>query len=332
MELVPVRRVNEAVRILPAKPGELAAICALVRAVGLPPEGVAEALPYFWVAREGDTLVGTIGLEVYGELALLRSAAVAPAWQRRGLGSALTATVLDYAAARQFRALYLLTTTAADFFHKHGFVPVARAEVPAAVQQSLEFQSLCPQTAVCMACTLAPPPPPPSEGLHIRAARFADLPAIQEIHNQGIADRIATLDTELRDAAETRRWFEAHGPRHPVLVAEQAGEVVGWASLNAFKPRPAYQYVADLSIYVARPWRGKGIGTRLLETLLPLARQLEYHKVVLSAFPFNTVALRLYRRLGFRTVGVYREMGLLDGRWVDTVIMEKLLGDEAPRA
>jgi len=165
----------------------------------------------------------------------------------------------------------------------------------------------------------------PAPELHIRAARFADLPMIQDIHNQGIADRVATLDTTPRTMADTQLWFYRHGPRHPILVAEAGGSIAGWASLNTFNPRPAYQYVADLSIYLDRPWRGKGLGSRLLQALIPLAGDLGYHKIVLSAFPTNAAGMRLYERQGFTTVGIYKEMGLLDGRWVDTILMEKLL-------
>jgi phosphinothricin acetyltransferase len=161
--------------------------------------------------------------------------------------------------------------------------------------------------------------------LHIRAARFADLPMLQEIHNQGITDRVATLDTELRTMADTQLWFYRHGPRHPVLVAEVGGSIAGWAALNTFNPRPAYQYVADLSIYLARSWRGKGVGSHLLQALIPLASPLGYHKIVLSAFPTNAAGMRLYARQGFTTVGIYKEMGLVDGRWVDALLMEKLL-------
>jgi len=176
-----------------------------------------------------------------------------------------------------------------------------------------------------MARTFTYPSPMPGTELQVRAARFADLPLIQDIHNQGISDRVATLDTELRTMVGTQLWFKRHGLRHPVLVADTGGSIVGWTALNTFNVRPAYQYVADLSIYLARPWRGKGLGTRLLSPLTPLARELGYHKIVLSAFPTNTASMRLYARQGFTTVGIYKEMGFLDGRWVDTIIMEQLL-------
>lgn len=83
--------------------------------------------------------------------------------------------------------------------------------------------------------------------------------------------------------------------------------------------------MADLSVYIERCWRGRGIGTLLLQEIVARAGALGYHKIVLSAFPFNAAGMRLYEKFGFRTVGIYREQGLVDGRWVDTIIMEKLL-------
>ena len=166
--------------------------------------------------------------------------------------------------------------------------------------------------------------------LALRDATGDDATAICSIYNQGIQDRVATLETEERTPEERRAWLAARGPRHPVLVAVADGAVVGWASLNVFNPRRAYDHVADLSVYVEREWRGRGVGRRLLEALVARARALGYHKLVLSAFPFNEAGIRAYRRAGFRDVGIYREQGLLDGRWVDTIVMEKIL--EGPEA
>jgi len=159
----------------------------------------------------------------------------------------------------------------------------------------------------------------------LRRARDTDAAAICDIYNQGIVDRVATLETDLRTPEERRRWLEARSPRHPVIVAESDGTVIGWGSLNPFSPRDAYRYVADFSVYVHRAWRGKGIGDALLACLQALAREHGYHKLVLSAFPTNAGGMALYTKHGFRTVGVYKEQGRLDGRWVDTVLMEKLL-------
>jgi phosphinothricin acetyltransferase len=176
----------------------------------------------------------------------------------------------------------------------------------------------------------------------IRDAVLDDAEAICRIYNQGIADRVATLETELRTPAERREWMAAHGPRHPVLIAETAPPTVsnrppaaqaglaapattGWASLNRFNPRPVYDHVADVSVYIERAWRGRGVGRMLLAALIERARTLGYHKTVLAAFPDNAAGMALYTRLGFTRVGVYREQGWLDGRWVDVVVMERLL-------
>jgi phosphinothricin acetyltransferase len=186
----------------------------------------------------------------------------------------------------------------------------------------------------------------------VRAATEADAAVICRIYNQGIEDRLATLETELRTPEERREWLQRRGPRYPVIVAERilretvvAGAEpatssarpptplpehappapIAWASLNVFNPREAYRFVADISVYVERDWRGKGVGRVLLARLVELGREHGFHKLVLSAFPFNAAGVALYERLGFRTVGIYQEQGLLDGRWVDTIIMERLL-------
>ena len=103
--------------------------------------------------------------------------------------------------------------------------------------------------------------------LTLRAARAGDADAVCLIYNQGIEDRVATLETELRTPEERREWLATRDPRHPVIVAE-SGVVVGWGSLNPFSAREAYRHAADFSVYVERGWRGKGVGHRLLERLI----------------------------------------------------------------
>ena len=159
----------------------------------------------------------------------------------------------------------------------------------------------------------------------IRPAAAADAEAICTIHNQGITDRLATLDTALGTTAERRSWIADRDERHPVIVADVNATVVGWASLNRFNPREAYDHVADFSVYVERNWRGKGVGRRLLDRLVGIARGFGYHKMVLAALNHNAAGVALYTSAGFTRVGVYREQGQLDGRWVDVLLMEKLL-------
>jgi L-amino acid N-acyltransferase YncA len=161
--------------------------------------------------------------------------------------------------------------------------------------------------------------------IDVRPALPDDAPALARIYNQGIEDRIATLEIAPRTPDERRHWLHGRGPRHPVVVGDVAGAVVGWASLNSFNPRAAYDHVADISVYVERGWRGRGVGRRLLTSLIALGRELGYHKLVLAAFPFNDAGIALYERVGFTTVGVYHEQGQLDGKWVDVIVMERML-------
>src|SRR5579884_2179826 len=162
--------------------------------------------------------------------------------------------------------------------------------------------------------------------LEIREATREDAAAIAYIYNQGIEDRPATLETQLRTPEERTEWLATRSSRHPVLVAvDGEGTVVGWGSLNPFNPRPAYDHVADFSVYVAREQRGRGIGDALLSALETRARMLGYHKMVLAAFPTNAPGMRLYERHSFQTVGIYHEQGMLDDQWVDVIVMEKIL-------
>ncbi|MBE7681228.1 MULTISPECIES: arsinothricin resistance N-acetyltransferase ArsN1 family A [Paenibacillus] len=159
----------------------------------------------------------------------------------------------------------------------------------------------------------------------LRQAIESDLRSILTIYNQGIEDRIATLETELKDESYMYEWFKKHQGRYTVLVAEANKVVIGWASINAYNPRSAYDGVGDLSIYIHRDHRGKGIGQQLLQKLEDIGKQNNFYKFVLFTFPFNTLGQSLYHRAGYREVGVFQNQGLLEGNFVDVMAMEKLL-------
>ncbi|MCC6446515.1 MAG: N-acetyltransferase [Armatimonadetes bacterium] len=162
----------------------------------------------------------------------------------------------------------------------------------------------------------------------VREAREEDVSRMTEIYNQGILDRHSTLELEPHSVSYEKAWFLSHGRREPILAAEHRGQVIGYAALSRFSARRCHDHVKDLRIYIAREWRGKRIGGLLLGHLIQTARDLGVRKVVLSALLSNEAGMRLYKRFGFRTVGVYEEHGYLDGEWADMVIMEKLLTRE----
>ncbi len=154
----------------------------------------------------------------------------------------------------------------------------------------------------------------------------ADLPAITRIYNQGIEDRMATFEPDPKDEEQVADWlFRDDQDRYEVIVALAGGEVVGWAALRPYSHRCAYAGIADLSVYVERDARGKGVGARLLSDLEERARRHDFHKIVLFALSLNRAGLRLYAKRGFREVGVFKEQGKLDGRFADVTIMEKIL-------
>jgi amino-acid N-acetyltransferase len=141
------------VTLRPATRGDETAVEALLTASGLPLEGVHDALPCFIVADDAGDIVGVAGIEacgVAGEHALLRSVAVAPTWQKRGLGRALVTRTIAEAEARGAKALYLLTTTAEAYFPSFGFHATARDTVPDDVRSTAEFTGACPASATVM--------------------------------------------------------------------------------------------------------------------------------------------------------------------------------------
>lgn len=136
----------------------LPAVRALLAAAGLPVADLSAAhLDDFWGCDAGEDLIGVVGLEWYGTVALLRSLAVAPDWQGRGLGVALLAHAERATRQRGITALYLLTTTAEAFFARRGYVHISREAAPPVLHRTAEFAALCPASAICLTKTLAAP-------------------------------------------------------------------------------------------------------------------------------------------------------------------------------
>jgi L-amino acid N-acyltransferase YncA len=158
--------------------------------------------------------------------------------------------------------------------------------------------------------------------LRSRPARTEDAHGMARIYNEGIEDRIATFETRPRTAADIESWFD---DRHPIVVIENSGQIVAFASTSTYRPRECYAGVAEVSVYVARSARGQGAGTEALAALLEAARQAGFWKLVSRVFPENAASRALLRKLGFREVGFYRNHARLDGIWKDVVIVERLL-------
>jgi phosphinothricin acetyltransferase len=161
--------------------------------------------------------------------------------------------------------------------------------------------------------------------VEIRMAEAADAGAIADIYNIGIAERAATFETEPRSREQVAERLLLRD-RYPLLVALDSSQtVIGWAGLSEYSRRACYSGIAEFSIYLRPDRRGQGIGKRLLQSLMGIARERGFWKLVSRVFPTNAASRGLCRACGFREVGTYQKHAQLDGRWLDVVIVERLL-------
>ena len=168
--------------------------------------------------------------------------------------------------------------------------------------------------------------------LTTRLATLEDAGAIAALYNDGIADRIATFETEPRTPEQIAAILRDKADRFPTVVVERDGEVVGFAWAGSYRGRPCYDGVAEHSVYVGRGQRGAGIGRTALDALGQAYAEKGFWKLLSRIFPENVASLALHERAGFRVVGTYYRHAKLDGAWRDTVIVEKLLGEAAEEA
>ena len=160
-----------------------------------------------------------------------------------------------------------------------------------------------------------------------RLATEADAEAIARIYNQGIADRLATFETEPRTTDDIVRGLRARASRWPTVVVERDGNLIAWASASEYRPRACYAGIAEFSVYVARDTRGTGAGHAAMEGLLRECESRGIWKLLSRVFPENEASRKLLAKVGFREVGTYRRHAKLDGVWRDAVIVERLIGE-----
>lgn len=161
--------------------------------------------------------------------------------------------------------------------------------------------------------------------LHIRPATNSDIPEITAIYNDAIQNTTATFDTEVKTEEQQEKWFNEHGEKHPVLVAEDQGKVVGWASLSRWSDRCAYQDTAEVSVYVDSEHREKGVGKKLLEVLILEGKAAGLHNLVSRITEGNLNSIHIHEKFGFRHIGIMKEAGVKFGRMLDVYFMQKLL-------
>ncbi|HEY6167122.1 MAG TPA: GNAT family N-acetyltransferase [Verrucomicrobiae bacterium] len=163
------------------------------------------------------------------------------------------------------------------------------------------------------------------DAIRIRDATPADLPVINDIYNHYVLHATCTYQTEPGTAEERAQWFAAHGPKHPVTLAELDGRVVGWGSLSRFHPRAAYGNTVEDSVYLHHQWLGRGIGSALLADLIARAQRIGHHTIIGGISADQLASIALHAKFGFAKAARLREVGFKFGRWLDVVWMQKML-------
>ena len=162
--------------------------------------------------------------------------------------------------------------------------------------------------------------------MDVRLAELHDAEAIRAIYNLEVAQSTVTFDLVPRSLEAQREWIVDHDGAHPAIVAvADSGEVVGFGSLGPHRPRPAYATSVENSVYVRRDQQRRGVGRALLNELLRLGTAHGFHAVFARIVDGHRASIALHEACGFFTVGVEREVGRKFGRWLDVVVMERLL-------
>ena len=159
----------------------------------------------------------------------------------------------------------------------------------------------------------------------IRTAEIGDAEAIRQIYNHEVENTTATMDLVPRTLADQQDWLAARSGAFATIVAVLEGEVVGFASLSPYKERAAYRPTVEDSVYVRRDLGGRGIGKALLTAVIDLAAASGFHSVMARIEASGTASRALHASCGFREVGVEVEVGRKFNRWLDMVLLQKML-------
>jgi L-amino acid N-acyltransferase YncA len=165
--------------------------------------------------------------------------------------------------------------------------------------------------------------------VEVRAATAADLPAIRALFNVLIPTTTIAYREHLASAEEIASWFAAQqAVDHPVLVADDAGEVVGYTTYGTFRGGerfPGYRHTAELTIHVDARCHGRGVGRALMNALFDAARERDVHVLVAGVDTANEASIEFHRRLGFVETARMPEVGIKFGRWLTLVLMQRVV-------
>ncbi|MEO8756333.1 MAG: N-acetyltransferase family protein [Devosia sp.] len=160
--------------------------------------------------------------------------------------------------------------------------------------------------------------------IKLRPYTPADIPAVTRIYGHYVRDTVITFETEEPDEAEmANRFATIAGKGHPLLIAEDAGETIGYAYASTYRPREAYRFTCEDSIYLAPEAVGKGLGGTLLAALLDQSKKFGFRQMLAVITAERANSIRLHEKHGFRMIGHYPELGYKFDRWLDIVHMQR---------
>lgn len=171
----------------------------------------------------------------------------------------------------------------------------------------------------------------PTAEVILRPAEVGDFPRLSEIYGHFVLHGLASFEEAAPDAAEMRHRWEALAEKgYPYLVAEEAGRLLGYAYAGPYRPRPAYRFTVEDSVYVAPEAGRRGLGGRLLDAVIETSAASGFRQMIaIIGDSANAPSIELHRSRGFREVGTFEAVGFKHGRWVDSVLMQRALGPGA---
>ena len=156
----------------------------------------------------------------------------------------------------------------------------------------------------------------------IREATLDDCAVIASIYNEHIKNGGSTMDRELKSPEHIAKWMNDFSERELIQCLEMEGEVVGWGIIKRYSDREGYKYACETAVYLRSDKLRMGLGTKIKRSIIEKCRELDYHHLVAKIFTSNKASIEYNRKLGYEVVGNQREIGNIDGKWLDVTIMQ----------
>jgi phosphinothricin acetyltransferase len=280
---------------------------------GLTPAELDDRRVAFLVARVAGQPVACAAMrELGGGIGDIRRMYVRPAFRGRGIARAMLGALERDARQRGLDLLRIETgdgqPEAIALYRSSGYLPI-----PPFGEYVGNPVSRCFEKHI-------------AEAARIRLATSDDCAAINDILNYYVERTTATFITEPQTLDQRLAWFDDRSGAHPVVVADLAAEIVGWAALSVFRTRAAYSRTVELGVYVRHDRQRRGIGRCLVDDLLTRAGAADHHVVVGGACSESTASIALLENRGFVRAGHLHQVGYKFGRWLDVVFLERILG------